>query len=205
MPMICPICNCEYEPVAMHVELGEQDKAWRGGRAVNLPPQQAEAAYVVSAKSGEFASIEEIMCGLYGRRLWEDHDPEILPTMFARVRHKLRPLGVTLLSAKGQGYALRLIDGCACLRPKPSKPVYTRTDRHWTDSRLRPVARLLARGYSWASVGVALGISKGSVTGAIQRNRKRVEELIAHEANIAMGARPRDVLRVPVSPRLERG
>lgn len=86
---------------------------------------------------------------------------------------------------------------------KPSRAVKRRPQ--WSDDRLLTVAQFRVAGRSMAQAGKALRVSRNAISGAIHRNRQRIQELIAHEANIAMGDRSRDVLRLPVEARLERG
>lgn len=86
---------------------------------------------------------------------------------------------------------------------KPSRALKRRPK--WTDDRLLAIAQHTLAGRSMSQTGRACGVSRNAIGGAIHRYRPRIQELIAHEANIAMGNRSRDVLRVPVEARLERG
>lgn len=191
--MKCPICQYEIAPPRLHVELGENDTAWSGDLSVALTPIQAEAAFVVAGKHGEFASIEDIMRGLYGRS-WEDYDPESLPTLFSRVRYRIRHIGATILSGGPRGYAARLINGCYCVRERvaaASKEKQQRRvqTRKWEGAILRRIAVMLNKGHSFAEIAGKIGETKNSVTGGIQRNRAEIAELRAHEARQSMGHR----------------
>lgn len=68
------------------------------------------------------------------------------------------------------------------------------------------IARAVRAGGSYRSAGRRIGKSRNAVSGIVFRHRQAFEtELRAHEARQSMGDRPRDVLRVPVEARLERG
>lgn len=86
---------------------------------------------------------------------------------------------------------------------KPSRALERRPQ--WSDDRLLTIAQCRVAGKSLSATGRACGVSRNAIGGAIHRYRPRIEELIAHEASQPMGDRSRDVLRLPVETRLERG
>lgn len=191
--MTCSICNCEVTLPALTVIFGTKDRAVYAGHLIHMTPREAEITAVLINKHGAFASVIDIMRGMYGAR-WIDYEQDNVPNLVSRVRHKLRTVGIEIVTVNKVGYALRLKNGCACARSSlvsragrgqhKNRPV-----RYWTDERLRPIAELLTRGYSHAAAGAELGSTKAAITGAIRRNSQRIKELSAHEARQSMGGR----------------
>lgn len=201
MSAICMICKGEHRSADWRVVFGDKDFAAMGGASVRLSPLQAEIAGVIANKGGGFASMREIMIGIHGPK-WHDHDPEHIPHYVSKIRKKLRRIGVEIISAYRIGYAARPIDGCECARAnslsavaikrglKPPRLPKPRAPSKWEDAnRLKRVALLRARGMSCSEIGHATGETTNAIVGAIHRNRQRIQELMAHEARIAMGHR----------------
>lgn len=85
--------------------------------------------------------------------------------------------------------AVRLARANHCLPPFRRPPAKPATCPRWTDDKLADVARLKVAGHSFSQIGAALQASRNAIGGAMHNHRQRIQELMAHEARIAMGHR----------------
>lgn len=74
--------------------------------------------------------------------------------------------------------------------PRFRFPSRTPAEPHkWKDDRLRAVAELRLKGFSFSMVGRELGETRDAISGAVRIYRQRIAELQAHEARQSMGSR----------------
>lgn len=189
MPLICSHCKHEIALPAIAVEFGTKDRAVYAGHSVAMSPREAEVTAVLINKQGEFADVIELMRGMYGAT-WIDYEPEGVPAIVSRARHRLRAVGLEIVTVNKR-YALRLKDGCACARGE--KPVKAKSkskiEKVWNDERMRVLARHVLAGERPVDTARKMGVSADAVHSIIKRQRARFQELKADEARIAMGSR----------------
>lgn len=189
MTVTCPACKCAIAIPALTVEFGTKDRALYAGHSIAMTPREAEVTAVLINKQGEFADVIEFMRGMYGAT-WIDYEPEGVPAIVSRARHRLRGVGLEIVTVNKR-YALRMKDGCACARgekPKKAKPK-SKIEKVWSDERMRVLARHVLAGERPVDTARKMGVSADAVHSIIKRQRARFQELKADEARIAMGSR----------------
>lgn len=83
----------------------ESNIAQHGADIILLEAEEAEFAYILNDRPGQFISQDRIMRGLYGP-VKETPGSSILKFIARDVRRKLAPIGVTVEGTKHHGYRL---------------------------------------------------------------------------------------------------
>lgn len=108
----CPTCGGDLPDTDLVVDLGT-NTAIRNGMVVTLPPMGAELLYLLAKAAPRIISRDSLISGVWGGREPENVDSAIRVKV-SRLRQDIEPLGLTIITAKHQGYGLRkmeLFDG----------------------------------------------------------------------------------------------
>lgn len=81
-----------------------------GDEAVQLTAGQAEFLAVLSMAAPEIMAFERLIAGIWGAKEGPDDPQAVLRVQACRLRPKLAPLGLTIVSSHGKGVALRPLD-----------------------------------------------------------------------------------------------
>ncbi len=104
----CPTCGGELPDADLVVDL-DNNTACRFGLVVQLSPQPAEVLFMLAKASPRVLKRDTLMRGV-----WGINEPpsasRAVDVNISRLRREIEPLGLTIITVRSEGYALRKVE-----------------------------------------------------------------------------------------------
>lgn len=155
---LCPACGADLPVDGTRVD-AERRRVERGGAAVTLPPSEFAVFHMLSAKSPRFVSRHALVHALYGARADGGPDDPPIRVFVCRLRRLLLPLGLGVETARGTGFALRVVE------PSPAAPpeLVRHDGGRLGGPAIGEVRRLADAGLAPEAITARLAVSRRSV------------------------------------------
>ena len=107
MNATCPCCGHPVGSDRLLVDLNS-NRASRRGSMAQLARQEAEAAFILADRSPRLVPWGDLADGIYGPSHDRDLSTSTFYALISSLRHKLKPLGVSIENTMGQGWRIVL-------------------------------------------------------------------------------------------------
>lgn len=107
--MHCPTCGQPCEAIGLRVDL-DTNIVVRGDRWAQLTRQQAEILSIIADAGRRTVLQERILIRLCGWRDHPEHGETLIRVQIARIRKRIEPLGIEIVSVYGKGYRIVVPD-----------------------------------------------------------------------------------------------
>lgn len=102
---LCPTCGGPLPDADLVVDL-DSNTACRFGLVVKLAPTAAEVLYLLAKASPRVAHRDALIRGVWGMAETEGGGRAV-DVQISRLRREIEPLGLTIITIRCEGYALR--------------------------------------------------------------------------------------------------
>ena len=162
----CPCCGAPIDASAIVLDDSTGIVSY-GGREAYLGPNEAAMVRTMLNAFPKVVSREGLYDAVYGALPDCDQPaPKIIDVMVCKIRLKVVPLGIQIVTKWGRGYAINQ----GVPKPKQDGEKQTRGKRvEWGPTLDAEVAALFARGYSLTSIARTIGQSYSATDRAMRR------------------------------------